>query len=153
MEDILYASSTEIHPEGDEMRGLIRCRRGSSSAYAVLLLVIMTCASGAVFFSFAVSQVDLAMDLCGLQLSVLLVQSLTINDARLTMWLRNAGNALVEITGGYVTRLIAALAGIVCVEPGSTSMTATKGLFTEACSYSVKLLSLFSTVLAFEITY
>jgi hypothetical protein len=70
----------------------------------------------------------------------------------MTRALRNAGNALVEITGGYVTRLIAALAGIVCVEPGSTGMAAMKGLFTEGCSYSVKLLSLFSTVLAFEIT-
>jgi hypothetical protein len=86
-------------------------------------------------------------------MSALLVQSFTINSTQITAWLQNAGNTLVEITGAYVNGLVAALANTVNIQPGSVGATSLLGDFTEGVTYTVKLLSVFNTVITFDVTY
>jgi hypothetical protein len=91
------------------VRCYTRCRRASSSVYAVLLLVITTLASGVVLFNFVTANVNFAEGSFTSQISALLVQSFTVNATQITVWLENTGNTLVEITGAYVNGLIVAL--------------------------------------------
>jgi len=135
------------------MSNLTRCRKASSSVYAVLLTVIITFASGAVLFNFVMSNVNFAKNSFTSQMSALLVQSFTINATHITAWLQNAGNTLVEITGAYVDGLIAALTNTVNIQPGSVRATSLQGDFTKGGPYSVKLLSAFNTLITFDITY
>ena len=67
--------------------------------------------------------------------------------------LENAGSALVEITGAYVNGLIVALANTVNIKPGSVGTTSLLGDFTKGATYTVKLLSVFNTVITFDATY
>jgi len=135
------------------MRSLTRCRKASSSIYAVLLLIIITLASGAVLFNFVMANVNFAKSSFTSQMSALLVQSFTINATQITAWLENAGSALVEITGAYVNGLIVALANTVNIKPGSVGTTSLLGDFTKGATYTVKLLSVFNTVITFDVTY
>jgi hypothetical protein len=91
------------------VRCLTRCRRASSSVYAVSLLIIITLASGVVLFNFVTANVNFAEGSFTSQISALLVQSFTVNATQITVWLENTGNTLVEITGAYVNGLIVAL--------------------------------------------
>ena len=135
------------------MRNLTRCRKASSSVYAMILMVIITLASGAVLFNFVMSNVNFAKNSFTSQMSALLVQSFTIDATQIRVWLQNAGNTLVEITGAYVNGLIAAVTGDINIQPGSVGATSLQGDFTKGGTYSVKLLSAFNTVITFDITY
>ena len=121
--------------------------------YAVLLLVILCFASGILLFNYAMSKVDFAKNMFSSQMSALLVQSFAINATHITAWLQNAGTALVEITGAYVNGLIAALADVVLIEPGSVGAAAMQGVYSKGYTYSVKLLSVFNTVIVFDVAY
>jgi hypothetical protein len=116
-------------------------------------MVIITFASGAVLFNFVMSNVNFAKNSFTSQMSALLVQSFTINATQITAWLQNTGNTLVEITGAYVNGLIAILTNSVNIQPGSVGATSLQGDFTKGGTYTVKLLSVFNTLITFDITY
>ena len=116
-------------------------------------MVIITFALGIVFFNFVTSKVDSAKNTFVSQMSAILLQSFTINATHLTACLQNAGNAFIKITGAYVNGLVATLTDDVQIDPGSIGVASVVGIFTEGCTYTVKLLSVFDTVLGFNVRY
>lgn len=135
------------------MKNLIKARRGTASIYAIVLMVIVTFAFGILFFNFVVSKVDFAKNTFSSQMAGLLLKSFSINATYVTVWLQNAGASLVEITGAYVNGLIATLTTIVKIEPSSIGEVFLQGIFVKGSTYTVKLLSVFNTVITFEIPY
>jgi len=135
------------------MYGSTKGRKASSCVYAVSLMVIITFALGMVFFNFVTSKVDFAKNTFVSQMSAILLQSFRMNATHVTACLQNAGNAFIKITGAYVNGLAAALTDAVQIDPGSVGVASVVGIFTEGCTYTVKLLSVFDTVLSFNVRY
>ena len=135
------------------MYGSTKGRKASSCVYAVSLMVIITFALGMVFFNFVTSKVDFAKNTFVSQMSAILLQSFRMNATHVTACLQNAGNAFIKITGAQVNGLAAALTDAVQIDPGSVGVASVVGIFTEGCTYTVKLLSVFDTVLSFNVRY
>jgi hypothetical protein len=135
------------------LKNLIKARRGTASIYAIVLMVIVTFAFGILFFNFVVSKVDFAKNTFSSQMTGLLLNSFSTNATCITVWLQNAGASLVEITGAYVNGLIGTLTTIVKIEPSSIGEVFLQGIFVKGSTYTIKLLSVFNTLITFEIPY
>jgi len=137
----------------ETMKNIIKARKATSSVFAVLLIIIITIAFGIIFLNFVLSEVDFMKNTFNTQISGLVLKTFTINSTHITAWLQNGGIRLTKITGAYVNGLVAALPSTVQVEPSSTTVAYIKGTFIEGNMYAVELLSLFKTVITFEIAY
>jgi hypothetical protein len=135
------------------MRILTRGRRASLPVYGILLMLIMTCVIGVVFYGFVEDNVYLAKSLFSAQMSDILVRSVIINSTHIIAWLQNNGAALIEITGAYVNGLVSNLVNIANIAPGSIGAASMLGIFMQGYTYTVKLLSTFNTVVSFDIKY
>jgi hypothetical protein len=130
-----------------------RCRKASIPVFGALLMIIIIFIVGYMFFSFVMTKVDFAKGTFSAQMSRLLLQSFSINSTHVTAWLQNVGNTFITITGAYVNGAIAALTNAVQIEAGSVQTASLLGVFTEGCTYCVKLLSSCNTVISFDIAY
>ena len=128
-------------------------RRASLSVFGMLLMLVMTCVMGFVFYEFVADKIDFARNVFSSQMSAILLQSFSINATHITAWLQNTGTALIEITGAYVNGFVSALVNIADIAPGSVGAASMLGTFTQGCTYTVKLLSAFNTVISFDIQY
>lgn len=90
-----------------------RSRKGSTAVFAVLLLVLITFASGILFYNFVMSNISFATNTYNTQMVALLVKSFTINATHIVAFLQNTGAAMVEFTNAYVNGLITALVTLV----------------------------------------
>jgi ABC-type lipoprotein release transport system permease subunit len=140
--------------EEPRMKNIIKARKATSLVFAILLIFIAIIASGMMLFNFVMSKMDFMEKTFNSQMAGLLLQSLQINSTHITVWLQNAGNALIKITGAYVNGLIATLVNSnVQIEPGLTAPVFIQSIFIKGNTYTVKLLSALNTVVTFEITY
>lgn len=130
-----------------------RRRKASLPVYGVLLMLVMTCVMGFVFYGFVMDKVNLATGIFSSQMSSILLQSFSINATHITAWLENTGTALIEITGAYVNGFASALVNTADIAPGSVGVASMLGIFTQGCTYTVKFLSSFNTVMSFDIKY
>jgi hypothetical protein len=87
------------------------------------------------------------------QMSSILLQSFSINATHITLYLQNTGISLIEITGAYVNGFISTLVNIADIAPGSVGAASMLGMFTQGCTYTVKLPSAFNTAISFDIIY
>jgi len=135
------------------MKNIVRARKGTSSVFAALMMIIITLVSGIAFCTFVTSNINYAQDKFTTQMTSLILKTFKINSTHITAWIQNTGTKLTKITSAYVNGLIATIINTVQIEPSSTTMTCIKGTFTKGNIYTVKLLSLFSTAATFDITY
>lgn len=135
------------------MRTHSRRRRASASVFGMLLIILMTCVMGYVFYGFVADKINFAKNIYSSQMSSLLLQSFSINATQITAWLENTGTALIEITGAYVNGAISTLVNIADIAPGSVEPASMLGTFTQGCTYTVKFLSALDTVISFKIKY
>jgi hypothetical protein len=135
------------------VKNIIKNRKASSSVFATLLIVIIAIASGIVLLNFVLEKMDFMKNEFNTQMGSILLKSFAINATHITTWIENSGTALLKITDAYVNGIFATLLNIVQIEPGSSATAYIKGVFMKQSTYAVKLLSLFNTVVTFEITY
>ena len=130
-----------------------RRRRASLPVYGVLLMLVMTCVMGFVFYGFVIDKVNFATVTLSSQMSSILLKSFSINATHITAWLQNTGTALIEITGAYVNGFASALVNTADIAPGSVAAASMLGVFIRGSTYNVKFLSVFNTVISFEIKF
>lgn len=130
-----------------------KVRRGTSSVFAGLLLILVVFAFGIGFFHFVMSEVDFAKKTFNTQMVSLLLKSVAVNATHLIVNLQNVGASMIEITSAYVNGMIATIATLLNIEPNSIGAVILLGTFAEGSTYMVKLNSFFDTVITFKITY
>ncbi len=128
-------------------------RRGTSAVLGVLLLVLVCFAFGIVYFGFVSSNIQFATSAFNTQMVALLLKSFTINATHIVAYLMNAGSKMVEITNAYVDGLITALSAMVQIVPNAVGAAVLQGSFQPGNTYSVKLASIFNTVVTFEASF
>ncbi len=130
-----------------------KARRGTSSVFAIILIIIIIFAFGIVFMNFVMSEVNFAKDTFNVQMASLLLKSFTINATHIVAYLQNVGTSLVEITNAYVNGLIATLSSVTQIEPNSIVATVLQGIFAKGETYTIKLAGPFNILTTFKITY
>ena len=136
---------TQHHPK--------RSRKGSTAVFAVLLLVLITFASGILFYNFVMSNISFATNTYNTQMVALLVKSFTINATHIVAFLQNTGAAMVEFTNAYVNGLITALVTLVQIAPNAVGAAILQGDFLAGNTYTVKLANIFSTEVIFQASF
>jgi len=135
------------------MRKLARSRKGSSLVLASILLVVITIVAGVLFYNTIMGSVSSMTNNLNTQMSLLLVENSRINATCITAFIRNSGQYAVDIVNAYVNDEIAALAQTVKVAAAALGVAYIQGTYAEGSSYSVKLASLFGTLITFEVKY
>jgi hypothetical protein len=130
-----------------------RSRKGSTAVFAVLLLVLITFASGILFYNFVMSNISFATNAYNTQMAALLVKSFTINTTCIVTFLQNTGAATVEITKAYVNGLVTGLVALVQITPNAIGAVILQGDFLAGTTYNVKLASIFSTEITFQASF
>ena len=130
-----------------------RSRKGSTAVFAVLLLVLITFASGILFYNFVMSNISFATNTYNTQMVALLVKSFTINATHIVAFLQNTGAAMVEFTNAYVNGLITALVTLVQIAPNAIGAAILQGDFLAGNTYTVKLANIFSTEVTFQVAF
>jgi hypothetical protein len=130
-----------------------RSRKGSTAVFAVLLLVLITFASGILFYNFVMSNISFATNTYNTQMVALLVKSFTINATHIVAFLQNTGAAMVEFTNAYVNGLITALVTLVQIAPNAIGAAILQGDFLAGNTYTVKLANIFSTEVTFQASF
>ncbi len=130
-----------------------RSRKGSTAIFAVLLLVLITFASGILFYNFVMSNISFATNTYNTQMVALLVKSFTINATHIVAFLQNTGAAMVEFTNAYVNGLITALVTLVQIAPNAIGAVILQGDFLAGNTYTVKLANIFSTEVTFQASF
>jgi hypothetical protein len=130
-----------------------KSRRGSTAAFAVLLLVLITFVSGILFYTFVMQNIEFATNTFSNQMAALLVNSFTINSTHIVAFLQNTGSALVEITSAYVNGLITAIVNLVKIAPNVVGAVILTGNFLAGNTYNVKLGTIFNTEVTFQASF
>lgn len=84
------------------MRKLARSRKGSSLVFATLLLVIVTLVAGILFYNTIIGSVSSMTNNFNTQMSLLLLESNSINATHITAYIRNTSQYTVEILNAYI---------------------------------------------------
>ena len=119
----------------------------------MLLLVLITFASGILFYNFVMSNISFATNTYNTQMVALLVKSFTINATHIVAFLQNTGAAMVEFTNAYVNGLITALVTLVQIAPNAIGAAILQGDFLAGNTYTVKLANIFSTEVTFQASF
>jgi len=135
------------------MRKLARSRKGSSLVFATLLLVIVTLVAGVLFYNTIIGSVSSMTNDFNTQMSLMMLESSNINATTITAFIRNTGQYSVEILNAYVNSEIAILVQTVKIAASSLGITYVKGDFTKGATYSVRLASMFGTLITFQVTF
>jgi len=136
-----------------KMRKLARSRKGSSLVLATLLLVIVTLVAGVLLYNIIMGSVSSMTNNFNTQMSLLLLESSSMNATHITAFIRNTGQYTVEILNAYVNSQIALLAQSVKIAASSLGITYIKGDYTKGTTYSVKLAGMFGTLITFQVTF
>lgn len=135
------------------MRKLKSSRKGSSQVIATLMLVIVTLVAGIMLYQMVMGQVNSMTKTVNTQMSILSLESSSINATDITAFVHNVGQVTVEISNAYVNDEIAPLAQTVKIAASSLGVTYIKGDFVRGTSYSVKLAGMFGTLITFQVTF
>jgi len=135
------------------MRELARSRKGSSLVLATLLLVIVTLVAGVLFYNTIIGSVSSMTNNFNTQMSLLMLESSSVNATTITAFIRNTGQFSVEILNAYVNSEIALLYQTVKIAASSLGTTVIKGDFSKGATYSVKLAGMFGTLMTFQVTF
>jgi len=136
-----------------EMRELARSRKGSSLVLATLLLVVVTLVAGVLFYNTIMGSVSSMTNNFNTQISLILLESSSINATHITAFIRNTSQYTVEILNAYVNSEIALLVNAVKIAASSLGITYVRGDYEEGTTYSVKLAGMFGTLITFQATY
>jgi len=136
-----------------KMRKLAGSRKGSSLVLATLLLVIVTLVAGVFFYTNVMGSMTSMTNNINTQMSLLMLEGSKINATCITAFLRNTGQYSVDIVNAYVNSQIAVLAQTVKLTASSLGVAYIGGTYTKGSSYTVKLASIFGTLITFELTY
>lgn len=135
------------------MRKLARSRKGTSLVLATLLLVVVTLVAGVLFYNTIMGSVSSMTNTVNTQMSLLLLESSSINGTQITAALRNTGQFTVEIVNAYVNSEVALLAQSVKIAASSLGATLIKGDYSKGTTYLVKLAGMYGTLITFQITF
>jgi hypothetical protein len=130
-----------------------KSRRGSTTVFGVLLLVLVTFVSGILFYTFVMDNVNFATGAFNTQMVGLLVESFTMNSTHIVAFLQNTGAALIEITTAYVNGLVTAIVNLVKIAPEAIGSVILAGSFMAGNTYDVKLGNIFNTEVTFQASY
>jgi len=135
------------------MRKMARSRKGSSLVLATMLLVIVTLVAGIFFYNTIMGSVFSMTNNFNTQMSILLVESTGINTTHITASILNTGQFTVEILNAYVNSEVALLVQTVKIAASSLGITYIKGAYTQGTTYSVKLSSMFGSLITFQVSF
>jgi len=135
------------------MQKMARSRKGSSLVLATMLLVIVTLVAGVFFYNIIMGSVFSMTNNVNSQLSLLMLKSSSINATHITASILNTGQFTVEIVNAYVNSEIALLVQTIKIAASSLGVTYIQGAFTQGTTYSVKLSSMFGTLMTFQVSF
>lgn len=145
-----------MHNKSTTMKGIRKFKssiNGTSKVVAVLVVVMVTFASGFIFLRFVVSNVDFAKTIFTNQMQNLLLKSLSINSTHIVAFIQNEYAKAISFTLAYVNGLIATLqGGEAVISALSTGTAAIVGSFVDGYTYTVTLTNIFSIDLTFTVT-
>jgi hypothetical protein len=98
------------------MKSLVGNRKAASSAFAMLLLIIITFAFGIAYVSFVTSEIQFSWSTYASEMNRLVLKFFTVNATHIVADLQNLGKAVVEITGAYVNGLVAVVNGALQIQ-------------------------------------
>jgi len=135
------------------MKRLLIGKKGTSAVLATLLMVMVTMASGIMFYNYVMGHVEGMKTNVSTQLSLLLLESANINVTHITAFVRNVGNNVVSIVNAYVNDVPALLSQSIQIAPVSLGVAYVGGAYTKGVTYTVKLASVLGTSLTFKISF
>jgi len=147
----LSSSTTEIQ-EDEKLKTFITSKSGTTRVLGVLMLIIVTIASGFIFLNFVTGNIDLMKTTFNTQMKSLLLDHFSVNQTHIIIFLRNTADELIEITQAYVNNMLAILqGGKTIIAPLTTGIATIMGSFTSGNTYEVKLTSFFSIDVSFTV--
>lgn len=148
----MSSSTTEIQ-EDEKLKTFITSKSGTTKALGLLMLIIVTIASGFIFLNFVTGNIDLMKTTFDTQMKSLLLDHFSVNQTHIVIFLRNTADELIEITQAYVNNMLAILQeGKSIIAPLTTGIATIIGSFTPGNIYEVKLTSFFSIDVSFTVT-
>ena len=135
------------------MRRLLVGKKGTSAVLAVLLMVLVTMASGIMLYNYVMAHVESMTTNLSIQLSLLLLESANINTTHITAFVRNTGNNVVSITNAYVNNVPALLSQSIQIAPASLGIAYVSGAYARGVTYTVMLASVLGSSLTFKVTF
>jgi ATP-dependent Clp protease ATP-binding subunit ClpA len=137
----------------EEMNKLTQSKKGTTKALGVLMIIIVTLASGFIFLNFVTTNVDSMKTIFNTQMKCLFLESFSANVTHIVMFIKNTQDKLVEITQAYVNQLMAALQqGKAIIAPLTTGIVTILGSFTKGNTYTVRLTNYLNIDLSFTVT-
>ena len=147
----MSSSTTEIQ-EDEKLKTFITSKSGTTRVLGVLMLIIVTIASGFIFLNFVTGNIDLMKTTFNTQMKSLLLDHFSVNQTHIIIFLRNTADELIEITQAYVNNILAILQeGKTIIAPLTTGIATIMGSFTSGNTYEVKLTSFFSIDVSFTV--
>jgi len=135
------------------LRRLLVGKKGTSAVLAVLLMVMVTAASGIMLYNYVMAHVESMKTNLSIQLSLLLLESANINATHITAFVRNTGSNVVSIINAYVNNVPVLLSQGIQIAPASLGVAHVSGAYTKGITYTVKLASVLGTLLTFKVTF
>jgi hypothetical protein len=130
-----------------------RSRRGSSAVFGVLLLTLITVASGFLFYNFVMTNINTATETFSSQMTGLIMTSFSINATHIVAFLQNKGQKLVEVTTAYINGMVTALVKMVDIAPQAIGTVILRGSFIAGDTYTVKLATIFNVDVTFQASF
>ena len=132
------------------MKKLLRDRKGSSAILWVVLIIVVTVASGLVYLSYVSGMIDNMRTNVNTQLNLLLIEVVNINTTCITAYLRNTGCACCNIVTAYVNSIPAVLSQMVSLSPTNMEPINIYGNYFSGTTYQVKLISTLGMLVTFD---
>jgi len=135
------------------MRTLASSKKGSSLVLASVLMIIVTLIAGIFFYNFVMGSVQSMTNNLNTQMSILLVDAVTINSTHISAWIRNTGSSVVNVVNAYVNNQIAWLTQELKIAASSAAVAYISSTYMRGATYTVKLAGMFGTLISFDVTY
>jgi hypothetical protein len=116
-------------------------------------MIIVTLVGGIFFYNFIMGYVESMKSNVNTQMSILLLDSVSINQTHISAWIRNTGNSIVSIVNAYVNNQIALLVREVKVPASATTAAYISGNYGPGSTYTVKLAGLLGALITFDVKF
>lgn len=148
----MSSSTTEIQ-EDEKLKTFKASKSGTTKVLGILMLIIVTIASGFIFLNFVTGNIDSMKTTFNTQMKSLLLDHFSVNQTHVVIFLKNTADEIIEITKAYVNHMLAILhEGKAIIAPLTTGIATIIGSFTPGNTYEVKLTSFFSIDISFTVT-
>ena len=130
-----------------------RSRRATTAVFGVLLMILVTCVSGVLFYTFVMDNITFTTETLNTKIAELLLNSFSMNSTHIVAFLKITGSQLIEVTNAYMNGLIAVIANLVKIAPDAVGTVVLTGTFIAGQIYIVALGNIFSTQATFEASF